>query len=138
MQNAYLLWMQNIKELNELQQFLDIKYLNNQFYRRLLVRNVFSIIESYLFITRELIKLKALKHDNGDSKLTLEELSILNGKSVALTDKGEPKSTETFYNFEPSLRFTLNCFSKAFDAVRPDYGDNNFDELRRLSKRRMI
>jgi hypothetical protein len=84
MQNAYLLWMQNIKELNELQQFLDIKYLNNQFYRRLLVRNVFSIIESYLFITRELIKLKALKHDNGDSKLTLEELSILNGKSVAL------------------------------------------------------
>jgi hypothetical protein len=76
--------MQNIKELNELQQFLDIKYLNNQFYRRLLVRNVFSIIESYLFITRELIKLKALKHDNGDSKLTLEELSILNGKSVAL------------------------------------------------------
>lgn len=136
-ENAYRLWIQSIQDLNDLQQFFDAKYLNDQFYRKLLVRNIFSVIESYLFITRQLIKLKALNNLNDQNcNLTYEELAILNEKVVTLTDKGETKTNDTFYSFEPSLRFTLNCFAKIFNLDKPDYGDNGFEKLKRMSKRR--
>lgn len=136
-ENVFKLWEQNIQDLNDLKQFFDIEFLNNQFYRKLLLRNIYSIIESYLYVTRELIKYKALMQSSEeDYKLTYEELAILDGKTVILTGKGEPKANDIFFSFEPSLRFTLNTFSKIFKANNPDYSDNNYEKLINLSKRR--
>jgi len=137
LENAFELWKQNIQDLTDLKRFFDIEFLNNQFYRKLLLRNIYSVIESYLYVTRELIKHKALMQSSEeDYKLSYEELAILNGKTVILTSKGEPKANEIFFSFEPSLKFTLNTFSKIYKADNPDYSDNNYEKLIKLSKRR--
>jgi len=127
MQNNLRLWQQNIEDLKELAAFFDTDYRKNQFYRRLIIRQIFSIIESYLFVMRELIKTKiSTQNLHG---LTLEELFILNGESISLTDKGEPRKSPTFYNFKPSLKFTFNCFSKVFNTDKPDYSNNYYNLL---------
>ncbi len=50
------LWYSTITELESMKEFINIEKLNDQFYRRLFLRNIFSIIETYLFVTKELIK----------------------------------------------------------------------------------
>jgi hypothetical protein len=34
------------------------------------------------------------------------------------------------------LRFTLNIFAKVFGSTLPNYGDSNFEKLKKLSRRR--
>lgn len=135
--NTYELWKLSVQDLKDLQQFFDSKYLNQQFYRKILVRNIFSIIETYLFVTRELIKLAVTTNQNSQkSQLSYEELVILNAKAVTLTNKGEINTREVFYSFEPSLMFTFNCFSKVFNVDKPEYRDINFKKLQKMVKRR--
>lgn len=43
---------------------------------------------------------------------------------------------DEFQSFEPSLRFTLNTFANIFGSALPDYGNSNFEKLKKLSKRR--
>jgi hypothetical protein len=52
------LWYSTITELEGMKDFLNTEKINTQFYRRLFVRNTFSIIETYLYVIKELVKNK--------------------------------------------------------------------------------
>lgn len=80
------LWDSTVKEVEQMQDFITIEKLNDQFYRRLFLRNIFSIIETYLFLTKEIIKSK-LVIDKNSSNLSWEALVILNEKKFFWTNK---------------------------------------------------
>ena len=128
------LWYSTISELEGMQDFLSIEKINIQFYRRIFIRNIFSIVETYLHVTKEIIKSKLV----GDKtpEISWAELAILNEQKVVLDTQGKVHVKEDFQKFEPSLRFTLDTFAKVFGSTLPNYGDNNFEKLKRLSKRR--
>ncbi len=125
-----------LDELNELNKFLTIDKINEQFYRRLFVRDIYSIIETYLHVCKELIKIKLVEDESQNSHISWQELVILNEQKVFLSNSGEVKTKEEYQNFESSLRFSFNLFSKEFNTPSPDYGNNDFEKLIRLSKRR--
>ncbi|AZJ34987.1 hypothetical protein [Tenacibaculum singaporense] len=131
--NAINLLTLNNEELKSLESFLNLNLLNKQFYRKILVRNFYSVIESDLFVFRELIKIK-LSIDNVN--LSYEELLVLTSEDVSLNNDGSIRKTQRFYNFESLLRFTFNTSSKVFNIEKPNYGDNNFKCLKQMSKRR--
>ncbi len=128
------LWYSTITELEGMQDFLTIEKINNQFYRRLFIRNVFSIIETYLYVTKELIKNKLVIDKT--SEISWSDLAILNEKKVVLDTQGNVHVKDDFQKFEPSLRFTLNTFANVFGSTLPNYGDSSFEKLKKLSKRR--
>ena len=127
-------WYSTISELESMQDFLSVEKINTQFYRRIFIRSVFSIIETYLYVTRELIKSK-LVIDRAP-EISWADLAILNEQKVFLDMQGKIHVKEDFQMFEPSLRFTLDTFAKVFNSTLPNYGDNNFEKLKKLSKRR--
>jgi len=135
LQGTLKLWESMATELFKMQEFITIEKLNDQFYRRLFLRNLFSIIETYIFITKELVK-NRLAIDINSSQVSWSELAALNEKKVMLDAQGEVKVNDDFQKFEPSLRFTLNIFAKVFGSSLPNYGDSNFEKLKKLSKRR--
>ena len=120
-------------DLKEMKKLFHVEYLNNQFYVRLIFRNFFSIIESYLYSYRELIKLK-IRTDNIDFPFDKE--IILNQKEVLLDSKGKVKTGDKFFNFKSSFMFTFNCISEVFEVDEIDLGNNNFENIIHLSKRR--
>jgi|GEM_PF-2340013 len=124
-----------MNELEKMKDFLNIQKINDQFYRRLFLRNTFSIIETYIFVTKELIKNK-LVIDKNSNQISWSDLTALNEKKVMLDDQGKVKVRDDFQKFEPSLRFTLNLFAKVFNSTAPNYSDNNFQKLISLHKRR--
>lgn len=128
------LWYSTVSELESMRDFLTIEKINTQFYRRILIRNVFSIIETYLYVTKELIKNKLVIDKT--SEITWADLAILNEQKVVLDTQGKVQVKEDFQKFEPSLRFTLRTFAKAFGSTLPNYGDSNFEKLKKLNKRR--
>jgi hypothetical protein len=130
------LWQSTITELKKLEDFLSIDRINDQFYRRLFIRCVFSIIESYLYVTKELIKIKITIDSSDSISLSWEELVILNEKKVFLDNQGKVKTKEEYQRFDTSLKFTLNTFANIFGMGLPDYGDNKFQTLITLSTRR--
>lgn len=132
---TFKLWGFIIEELEKTKIFLQYENINDPFYRRLLLRNIFSIIETYLFVTREIIKIK-IDFDGKNAQVPWWELAILNEQKTALDDQGNAKTLDDFQKFIPSLKFTLNLFAKIFDSEFPKYGDNNFEKLVKLSKRR--
>ncbi len=110
--------------------------IEDQFYRRLFLRNTFSMIDTYIYLTDEIVKI-VLEIDETKAKLVLwPELVILNRTTVLLDDKGKIKLKDNFQKFEPSLRFSLNLFSKVFQLPEPDYGDRSFQKLIQLYKKR--
>mgnify|MGYP000480612863 CR=1 FL=1 len=132
----YKLWNHCIEELKELSSFFSQEHLNNNFYRRLIIRNTFSIIEAYLHISRELIKHKLALNDAISKVLTTNELIILSEETAYLNNKGEVKSRRTFYSFEPHLKFTFKCMSKVFNSSEPNYSDIKYSKLIAIAKRR--
>lgn len=50
------LWYSTVTELEKMKDFITVEKINDQFYRRLFLRNLFSIIETYIFVTKELVK----------------------------------------------------------------------------------
>ncbi len=129
------LWHSIVIELDKMKDFLTVEKINDQFYRRLLLRNIFSIIETYIFVTRELVK-NRLIIEKDSNKISWLDLAALNEKKVILDAEGNTEVRDDFQKFEPSLRFTLNVFAKVFGSNLPNYGDSNFEKLKRLSKRR--
>jgi len=136
LEETMILWHSTITELGRLNEFLSMDKINDQFYRRLFLRCVFSIIETYVHLTKELIKVKITLDNNQSIQLTWEELVILNEKKVFLETNGKVKTKEEFQRFEASLRFTLNTFSKIFELELPNYEDGSFHKLIILSARR--
>lgn len=134
LQLTFKLWHSTISELESMQDFFTVQKINNQFYRRAFIRNVFSIIETYLYVTKELIKNKLIIDKT--SEITWADLAILNEKKAFLDTQGKVNIKDDFQKFEPSLKFTLNTFANIFDSVLPNYGDSNFEKLKKLSKRR--
>jgi len=130
------LWQSTITELKRLEDFLSAERINDQFYRRLFIRSVFSIIETYLHVIKELLKIKLTIDKPQEIQMTWSELIVLNEKKVFLDNNGKVKTKDEFQKFVPSLRFTLNMYSYMFDMKLPDYGDKNFQNLITLSKRR--
>jgi hypothetical protein len=129
------LWYSTVKELEKMNDFLTVEKINDQFYRRLFLRNIFSIIETYIFVTKELVK-NRLVIDKEANQVSWADLAALNEKKVVLDTQGKVEIKDDFQKFEPSLRFTLNIFAKVFESSLPNYGDSNFEKLKRLSKRR--
>lgn len=132
--NIQKLWSISLDEMREMGEFIRIDKVNNQFYRRLLLRNTFSVIETHLFILKELIIEFADVMTN--PVLSWQELSILNEQKTLLDARGEIKLVSEFQKFEPNLRFILNLYSKVFNAARPDYGNHKFMKLIALNGRR--
>ncbi|MEJ4088972.1 hypothetical protein [Galbibacter orientalis] len=110
--------------------------LNDSFYRRIIIKNTFSIIETYIHIIKKSIKLYLTLEEPNKVSLDWTELIILNEKKVLLDNKGNTKVKDEFQKFEPNLRFTLNTFSKLFKINKPEYGNTEFQKLIVLSKRR--
>lgn len=110
--------------------------LNNQFYRRLIMRNIFSMIETYTHITKKMIKTFLVLEKANNISVGWPELIILNEKKVFLDNKGNIKLKDEFQSFESNLRFTLNIYSRLFKLNKPNYGDIRFQKLMELSKRR--
>ncbi|HEY8688443.1 MAG TPA: hypothetical protein VIM07_04350 [Chitinophagaceae bacterium] len=129
------LWYCTVTELESMKEFLNNDKINTQFYRRLFIRNIFSVIETYLYVTKELVKNK-LVIDKNTNQISWSDLTILNEKKAVLDTQGNVNVMDDFQKFEPSLRFTLNIFAKIFGADLPKYGDSNFEKLKKLSKRR--
>ncbi|WP_316832934.1 hypothetical protein [Pedobacter aquatilis] len=132
---ALKLWGYTINELEGMNLFFEGQNLNNQFFRRMMLKNFFSIIEAYLYISRELVLIKALV-DGEQQSLHWTEKAILNEQKVGLNQKGEIMLTDSYQNFIPSLRFTLNIFAKTFSASTPDFSDVKFNHLQTMVKRR--
>lgn len=132
---TFKLWESTINEVERMQDFITIEKLNDQFYRRLFLRNIFSIIETYLFITKEIIKSK-LVIDKNSNQLSWAAMLVLSEKKVFLDKQGNVDMKDEFQSFEPSLRFTFNTFANVFGSTLPNYGDSNFEKLKKLSKRR--
>jgi len=122
-------------DLDKLGTFLVIEKINDQFYRRLFLRNIYSVIEIFLSVTKEILKIKVSIEGLNDN-VSWTELVILNEKKVFLDDKGKVKTKNDFQNFEQSFRFTLNTFAKTFNCESPDYSSENYQYLIKLSKRR--
>ncbi|WP_148228910.1 hypothetical protein [Cellulophaga lytica] len=110
--------------------------INDQFYRRLIIRNIFSIIETYIHITKKIIKIFLAVEESSNNSISWPELIILNEKRAFLDNKGNVKLRDEFQSFESSLRFTLNLYSQLFKLNKPNYGDKRFQKLIELSKRR--
>jgi len=130
------LWFSAIQELEAVQTFLDGNKINEQFYRRLFIRNVFSIIETYLYITKELVKIKLDIDGFGKNQTSWEEVSILHEKRAVLNKTGKIETKDEFQSFIPTLRFSLTIFANVFNSKLPDFGNHNFEKLIHLSKRR--
>lgn len=113
------LWHTTIEELNGLGTFLNHEKINDQFYRRILVRGLISVIETFLNITKEIIKIRVVVDPS--VRLGWEELAILNERAAKLSDQGKVRVTGEFYKFEPRLKFTLNKFAEVFGAERPNF-----------------
>lgn len=128
------LWHSTMSELEGIETFLQVEKINDQFYRRLIIRGLFSVIETYLNVTKEIIKLKLVIEPT--AKVKWEELAILNGKSLRLDEKGRVNTIDEFYKFESNLRFTLNLFASVFDSEQPEYGVADFLKLKNLIKKR--
>ncbi|MFD0939744.1 hypothetical protein [Pedobacter boryungensis] len=122
-----------MEELEGINQFMTKEYLESPFIRRLIIRNTFVIIETYLYVTKEIIKIKI--ENSGDS-LDWQKLALLNEKRVDINRKGQIETKDQFHSFIPSLRFTLNLFAEVFDAESPDYSTHQFEKLIKQSKRR--
>lgn len=130
---AFILWNHSHDELILIEKFLHEDKINDQFYRRLFLRSVFTIIETQLQVLKKIIK---IDHTINIPDSNLEEMTILNGKKVFLDNKGNAKSKDEFHSFEPSFRFTLNLFSKTFNSPLIDYGNSSYESLIKLLKRR--
>ena len=130
------LWVMNIEELKRLSTYFQEDMINDNFHRKNMVRNLFSVIEGYLFMTRELIKLIIIYNPITNYGITFHEIIALHGKAISIDKNGQVVGKETFHPFESTLRFTLNCFAKMFKSPQPNYGDNGYAKLIRLSKRR--
>jgi len=124
-----------VVELKGLQEFIEIKKINNQFYRRIFLKGYFSILESFLFLTREMVKLK-IQFDNNTNEFTWSDFAALNGQKVNVNERGEVTISSNFQRFKPSLIFTLTIFAKAFNTELPDYKDSTFKKLDALYTRR--
>lgn len=132
--NTLLLWKFANEEIEGMSKFLALETINDQFYRRLLIRNIFSVIETYLNITKEIILTKIVTENS--NLLGWKEIAILNEKTAKLDAKGNAHAVENFQYFEPSFRFTMSTFAKVFNAEPLDPGNANFERLKRLSKLR--
>ncbi len=110
--------------------------INDNFYRRLIIKNTFSIIETHIHIVKKIIKLYLSLEESNNISVNWTELIILNEQKVILDNKGNVKLKDEFQKFEPNLRFTINTFSKLFETNKPDYGNTEFQRLIELSKRR--
>ena len=120
-------------ELKELEIFFNAEFINKHFYRRILVRNIYSVIESDLFVVRECLKMK-VRIDN--INLSQDEFFVLEEKDVLLNKNGTIKRTDKFFKFEHLMRFTINMSTKIFEVERPDFGDSRYESLMKMSKRR--
>lgn len=123
------------KRVEGMARFMIGDGLNDPLYRRILIRNVFSIIESFLFILRELIKIK-LEVDGNKGELTWAEQFLLEEKRATLNGQGKVVLKDEYQNFIPSFRFTMVSFAKVFGSNPPDFGDSHFEKLQALAKRR--
>ncbi|GGG93354.1 hypothetical protein [Pedobacter zeae] len=133
--NTFKLLGYTLSELDGMKPFFEGQNLNNQFYRRILLKNFFAVIETYLYISREMVLVKSLIDRDNDG-LSWEEMSLLNQKKAGLNAKGEVIATDTYQNFIPSFRFSLSIFAKAFDSEMPDFSDIRFNHLQKMIKRR--
>jgi len=136
LQELARLWLVNIEEVKSMGSFFTIDNINDNFQRKIMVRNFFAVVEGYLYVTRELIKLILIKNKNINYGITFHEMIALNGKAVSLDKTGQAIGKDTFYPFEANLPFTLNCFAKILETPKPDYSDNGYAKLIRMSKRR--
>lgn len=125
-----------INEMNELQTFLSLEKINNQFYRRLFLKSVFSIIETYIHILKEIVKIKIVTTSNSLINIDWQDLVILNEQKITLDNQGKIKTSSEFQKFEPSFRFTINIYEKSFNTKLLDFNDDNFNKLKLLSIRR--
>ena len=101
------LWELNLSELEGLRSFIDKDKVNDQFYRRLIIRSTFSIIEGFLSISKDLIKTTVAIDPDTAAKLSWQDLVILNEKKVVLDSKGGIQELEDFQRFIPSIKYTL-------------------------------
>ncbi|WP_321281060.1 hypothetical protein [Marinifilum fragile] len=129
------LWKINLDELDEMKKFLNHENLNNQFYRRLIIKNIFSLIESQLFIMREFLRF-LMKNNTYSNKLNLEELIILSEKAVDLQTNGKVRPKQKINNFEPFLKFTFNTSAKVLEHPKLDFGCEEYKKLSKMLKRR--
>lgn len=133
LKETFKLWKYSHDELILIEKFLHSKKINDQFYRRLFVRSIFTIFESQLKVLREIVKIDVTINK---SDINFEELVILKEKKVFLDKSGKPKSKDEYYSFEPSFKFTLNLFAKTFNSPLIDFGNSSFESLMKLYKRR--
>jgi hypothetical protein len=129
------LWAYAVQEISDMNALLSHETINKQFYRRIILRNTLSIIDTYIFICRELVCFKNIIDKNA-SQLSWKEQSLLVELKVGLDSKGEVKTTDNFQSFIPALRFSLITFSKVFGSPTPDFTNHQFENVQAFVKRR--
>jgi hypothetical protein len=109
------------------------KDYTDQFWRRVMVRNLFVLLEacSYGMKQAALHRHRLLEIDFSNA-----EIALLSEEKYTLDD-GEPKtSKENFQQFVPSLKFAFKCFAKTFELVFAlDMTTSPLKEFQRLRNR---
>jgi hypothetical protein len=122
-----------VTEIKDMQAFLNHDKINTQFYRRLFLRNVFSVIETRLYVNRQLVLIK--QTIDGES-ISPKERLLLEEKKIISDATGVKKTVEGFQDFISSFKFSLKIFAKEFNSSPPDFSDSNFDKLVIYANRR--
>lgn len=130
-----MIWEINRLEISKISDILTIEHVNDQFYRRILIKNTISIIETHLYILRELVKY-LIVDQKVKNTLSAEELWALHGKTVDIGSNGKVTSTHKFFRFESSLKFTFHIASKLLSTQIPDYSNECYQDLKKLVDRR--
>lgn len=132
--NILKLWESSKDEVNNMTSLLENENLNNQFFRRLFVRNVFSLVEIRLFIMREILRIFNRYDDIG--LMSAEEKIVLDQTSIHLLKSGKIKTSPKFYDLESTLKFTLITFAKVFNQKNVEFNNESWNKLLIMSKRR--
>ena len=119
--------------LQDLQTSVD--YLNSEkseFWRRIVVRSVFSFVEFTSFRLRFLLLAGA---NDGTFQLSPDELLLLKDELPDLNENGNIRSRDNFFRFEKYFKFTLKLSAKYFQPTQqPDFGDGGWEALRESLK----
>jgi hypothetical protein len=83
----------------------------NQFWRRIIVRNVFALIEASSYGLKWMASVIGQKRN---IEFSMAELTILREEKHQLKENGTARASgDSFQRFIPNLQFAFNCFAKA-------------------------
>ncbi len=136
LENRLKLWYWVISEIKGIHNFQQQERMNDSFYRRLFVNNLFSILDTYIHVIKELVKIKTIIDNDDNNPISWTEMAVLHEKKVVLDSQGNVQVKDDFQELVSLLRFTLNIFARVFQADQPDDSDSQFEKLTYLASRK--